>query len=770
MADAPGEPGQPPRWQPIGKSGIGRSLRDDSRVWFTVGNGILNEIAYPRIEQTSVRDFGLIVTDGGALFAEERRHCSSTIEPLRPGVPAYRLTGTHEGGRFRLHKRIIADPRRPAVLQCVRLEDLAPPPADGMPHAPLRVFALLAPHLVNVTGMGTAWVGDYKGQQMLFAEAQGTAVALAASCGWSARSAGYAGISDGWQDLSRHGQMTWQYERAINGSVALTGELDIAGSGEELVISLAFGRIWTEAAMRARAGLLERFDDLEAEYVASWSGWLAGTRPIGSANGQAVQAAGAAGETAAGYHTSLMVIRTHECPSVPGARIASLGVPWAALQNSDYPAACHLVRARDVVAATMALLAAGDAPPVLEALLYLHTVQEADGHWPQNFWLDGMPAWQGLQLDETAQPVMLADLARRQGLLDEAGLSQVWPMVRAAALALARHDPMAGQDRWGSSDGLKLHTLGSQIVALLAAADWAGQAAEPDLRGFLQDTADAIHELVESLLDEVWPEPASANQDAADADPDPDIVSLALFGILAADDPRLARAIATIDGSLQVELPGGPAWCVRGDQGLAPRPVLTAERATLAVLGGRHEEARHLLASFEACAGGGGMLPERVDNEGGRGGMVMPHLWTHAEHVKLLRSIEDGQSFCQLPQARTRYATATATASAEAAPGTAATARIARWRHDHELREMPAGRVLRVELPVAADLHWSDDGWVRIQDTPVVPVGLGIFVAELPTAALEPGANVVFTWRDRNSGSWLGVDHHIAVVVRPNFS
>ncbi|WP_419730811.1 glycoside hydrolase family 15 protein [Lichenicola sp.] len=752
MADAPGEPGQPPRWEPIGKSGIGRSLRDDSRVWFTLGNGILNEIAYPRIEQTSVRDFGLIVTDGGSLFAEERRHCVSTIEPLHPGVPAYRLTGTHEGGRFRLHKRIIADPRRPAVLQHVRLEDLAPTGPDGTANPPLRLFALLAPHLVNVTGMGTAWVGDYKGQEMLFAEAQGTAVALAASCGWSARSAGYAGISDGWQDLSRHGQMTWQYERAINGNVALTGELDLEGSGQELVISLAFGRIWTEAAMRARAGLLDRFDELEAEYVASWSGWLAGTGLIGSSPGDGVRGDGdAAGSSAAGYHTSLMVIRTHECPSVPGARIASLGVPWAALQNSDYPAACHLVRARDVVAATTALLAAGDTAAVLEALLYLHTVQEPDGHWPQNFWLDGMPAWQGLQLDETAQPVLLADLARRQGLLGDAEFSQVWPMVRAAGLALARHDPLAGQDRWGRSDGLKLHTLGTQVVALLAAADWAGRAAEPDLQQFLQDTADAVRDVVESLLDELCLEPGPAEAD-------PDIVSLAVLGVLGVEDPRLARALAAIDAALRVDLPGGPGWCVRGDEGLAPRPVLTAERATLAVLAGQHAEARALLASFEACAGEGGMLPERVDNEGGRGGMVMPHLWTHAEHVKLLRSIADGRSFCALPHARARYA------------GTDTPTRIARWRHDHELREMPAGRVLRVELPVAADLHWSDDGWVRIQDTPVVPVGLGIFVAELPTAALVPGARVVFTWRDRNSGSWLGVDHHIAVVERTNLS
>ena len=741
MADAPGEPGQPPRWHPTGKNGVGRSLRDDARVWFTLGNGILNEIAYPRIEMTAVRDFGLIVTDGEALFAEERRDCDATIAPVAPGVPAFRVTGTHRGGQFRLHKRIIADTLHPAVLLQVRLEDLRQ--GDGLP--PLRVHALLAPHLVNVTGMGTAWTGDYKGQEMLFAEAQGTAVALSASCGWRARSAGYAGISDGWQDLSRHHRMTWEYERALNGNVALTGELDLAGGDGDgaFVVCLAFGRIWTEAAMRARAVLLDPFEAIEARYAAGWRGWLDGVRPL------AGSLSGTSPETDALYRISLMAIRTHECPAVPGARIASLGVPWGALQNNEYPAACHLVRARDVVAAAGALLAAGDAASVLQALSYLETVQEPDGHWPQNFWLDGMAAWQGLQLDETAQPVLLADLALRHGLLADAALQQSWSMVRAAVLFLARHDPMDGQDRWGRTDGLKLHTLGAQIAALLAGADWAGRMGEPVLEQFLLDTADVVHELLTALLDEPG-SPASAEV----SDADPDIVSLVRLGVLAADSPRLEPALTAIDARLRVTLPGGPAWCRRGDGGRPPRPMLTIERAMLAVAAGRTAEARLLLDSLQACAGEGGMMPERVDNETGRGGMVMPHLWTHAEHVKLLRSIGDGVLFDRPPHAAARYGAALAP-----------TSRIARWRHGQELREMPQGRVLRVELPVPADLHWSDDGWIRIQTMPVAQAGAGLCFVELPTSALAAGSTVVFTWRERHSGAWLGIDHHVLVTA-----
>ena len=39
---------------------------------------------------------------------------------------------------------------------------------------------------------------------MLFAERRGDALALACSAPWRARSAGFVGVSDGWQDLSQH--------------------------------------------------------------------------------------------------------------------------------------------------------------------------------------------------------------------------------------------------------------------------------------------------------------------------------------------------------------------------------------------------------------------------------------------------------------------------------------------------------------------------------------------------------------------------------------
>ncbi len=85
-----------------------------------------------------------------------------------------------------------------------------------------HLHVLLAPHLGNHGGGNTAWVGEFEGTPLLFAQRNDCALALACSAPWTKRSVGYVGSSDGWQDLKAHKQMTWEYTRAENGNVALT--------------------------------------------------------------------------------------------------------------------------------------------------------------------------------------------------------------------------------------------------------------------------------------------------------------------------------------------------------------------------------------------------------------------------------------------------------------------------------------------------------------------------------------------------------------------
>ena len=261
---APGRPGSPARWTSANKSGVGTAL-GGSAIWFTLSHGILNEVYAPRMDQAATRDLGLVVTAPGGYFSEEKRHASHQVACPVPGVPYYRLINTCTRGRYRTEKEVIADPERPVVLQRIRFTPLRGRTED------LRVFALLAPHLDNHGAGNTGRVGAYKGVPALFASRDDHALCLLCSTGFRARSVGFVGTSDGWQELVRHGELRERFTVAENGNVALTGELETAGG--ELILALGYGRSLEEAAHQARASLAEGFNALLDAYVAPWKRW-----------------------------------------------------------------------------------------------------------------------------------------------------------------------------------------------------------------------------------------------------------------------------------------------------------------------------------------------------------------------------------------------------------------------------------------------------------------------------------------------------------------
>ena len=82
-------------------------------------------------------------------------------------------------------------------------------------------------------------------------------------------------------------------------------------------------------------------------------------------------------------------------------------------------------------------------------LFILPQVNKRTGVFPQNFWINGQPYWSGIQLDETAFPVLLAwRLRSENGLRD----FDPYPMVLRAASYLIRHGPATEQDRWEEAD------------------------------------------------------------------------------------------------------------------------------------------------------------------------------------------------------------------------------------------------------------------------------------------------------------------------------
>ena len=259
-------------------------------------------------------------------------------------MPAYRLVNTRRP-RYRIEKRILADPTRPALLQETSFTPLQGAAAD------YRVYVLLAPHLVNA-GMGnTAWVGEHKGKPMLFASGRGICLALASSLPWGDCSAGYVGFSDGWQQLSRDGRLDPACQRAEDGNVALTGEIGFSARQHKALLALGFGATPEEAAENAAASLKRGFraggKDLCRRNGAKWQ---AGLLPLDRHDASGLNT----------YRVSTAVLATHLSLARPGAAVASLSIPWGASKGDDDLGGYHLVWPRDLVETAGGFLAAGD--------------------------------------------------------------------------------------------------------------------------------------------------------------------------------------------------------------------------------------------------------------------------------------------------------------------------------------------------------------------------------------------------------------------------
>ena len=444
---APGWPGISPRWTSSAKRGVGTALNLHSRVSFTLSHGILNEVYFPRVDQACIRDLGLIVTDGSSFFSEEKRHCRFENLPLEPGVPVYQLTNTELHGRYRIEKEVFSDPYRNVVLQKIRFVPVKGTLSD------YRLYALLSPHLANAGAGNTGWVGDYKGTPMLLAQRDDCSLSFACSTPWRNMSVGFAGFSDGWQDLSQHYQLAWNYTRAENGNIALTGEIDLAACAGEFVLALGFGAIWSEAGQQARSSLLEPYDELRSQYVWQWKNWQDGLLKLDDPVRDVDL-----------YRASAAVLRSHESKDFLGGVIASLSIPWGFNKGDEDLGGYHLVWPRDLVETACGFLAAGDELDALRVLRYLEATQEADGHWTQNMWLDGRPYWGGVQMDETALPILLVDLLRRKSPPVLGNLQRWWASVgRDRRL----HSPQWSRNPAGSLGGrrrlLAVHPGGGDI-------------------------------------------------------------------------------------------------------------------------------------------------------------------------------------------------------------------------------------------------------------------------------------------------------------------
>jgi len=780
---APGAPGITPSWTSSAKDIVGSSL-GPARLWFTLGFGIINEVYFPRVDTPQIRDLGFIIAGPDGFWSEVKRNQNYSLKLLAPGVPAVEIV--HEHARYRLRLRITPDPRRDVLVIECRLD------GDGE----LGLYVLVAPHLGATGYDNIAMVERYGGRRVLSAEQGPFSMALAAvdqhqADAFGRASAGYVGSSDGWQDFARNEAMTWQYRAAGPGNVALTGELP-----RHAVLALGFGSSAEAAATVAISSLIQPFDNVLQQQIADWEGWQSQSA---ERSPRTLDLPDAIREQAI---VSAIVLRAHLDKTYPGAMVASLSIPWGYSGNER--GGYHLVWPRDLVQCAGALLAFGAEREARDTLRYLIATQTEDGHWHQNQWLGGTPYWQGIQLDETALPVMLAEELEER---DALGGIAVEGMVRRALGYIARTGPSTMQDRWEENEGINAFTLATTISALVAGAallpapeaDWAlaladfwnanieawltvrgtelarqydvpgyyVRVAPPDIVGH----AGATHEIV----------PIRNRRDSAGFPGDEQIGTEFLYlvrtGLRSHDDPLILGSVTLADALLKADTPTGPVWHrYRGDgygeheDGSAYDgtgvgrgwPLLTGERGHYELCAGN--DPLPYLEAMAAMASQGGMIPEQVWDAdpiperflfpGRPTGSAMPLAWAHAEFVKLLASRQIGHPFARSRAVWQRYR------------GRKAVAQYAFWWQHAPIGGFGAGTRLAVALPAPAIVHWGRDGWMALKDMPTSDSGLGFYVAVLDTGALPPGSWVDFTWRWQESGAWAGRDISVRVLAR----
>jgi glucoamylase len=663
-ADAPGAPGDVATWTTGDKDGVGTATSTASRVWLTLNDGELTEVYAPDLGTPSVRDLQLAVTDGSSFVEREREDATHVVTQADPRSLTYRQIDTSRSGRWRITKTYVTDPSRAAVLVDVDFESLT--------GRPLQLYALLDPALSN-TGDDDRGGSDGR---VLHADDERNAVALASRPAPVKLSTGYAGTSDGWTDLKADFRLDRTYQRAVDpGNVQQIAQLPLTGlkGQRHATLALGFGPSASVAEGVAGAAASSDFATVASRYAAGWHAYLDGlTRPRSVAGHAQL------------YDVSMMVMAALEDKTYPGAGIASPSMPWVWGTIPGYSGPYHLVWSRDLYQVASAQAAAGDTAAAGRALDYLWTRQQKpDGCFPQNSNVDGTPHWPNLQLDEVADPIILANQLGRSDAV-------TWQHVEAAAGCILANGPTS-QERWENAEGYSPATIAAEIAGLICAAQIADRNGAGAEAARYRATADAWQKAVAGwtrttngpLSKQPYYLRLTVDGDAdagttytiGDGGPtidqrritDASFLELVRLGVKAADDRDIVSTLPVVDRELGVTTPAGQFWHryeydgygETPDGGPFPGPgnrgrlwpLLAGERGEYELAAGEPRAAQARLDSIAATAGPGLMLPEQVWDDqappGAKPGAgtlsATPLGWAHAQFVRLAWSIDAGR-------------------------------------------------------------------------------------------------------------------------------
>ncbi len=601
-AVAPGAPGIPSNWANASKTGVGTSyeaysdgrFKDTgltgkiSKVWFSVAGGVLTETMYGLIHEAQIRQLQFaVMTETG--LALETADTTSTTQYLRTDAkgraqsPAYRIINRDKAGRFEIEKHFFTDPDQNTLFMRVIIR-----PLKGK----ITPYLLIEPHMANTAG-GDVGQADRFG---LYAQEGKAALALKSNSPLVRTSVGFLGTSDGLTDLKTNGALSQTYSQsgAQPGALMLTAQLATQSKAEQTYdFALGFGPDHNAASAAASASLKTGYGEVLAHF--NGDGKRVGWRDYLSSLSDLPKTATESGDGGKLAYVSAMMLKVHEDKTYAGALIASLSNPWGETTSAETSGTGYkAVWPRDFYQCAMALAALGDRQTPIAAFRYLKTVQVTDktlgntgvgGWFQQKSHVDGRAEWVGVQLDQTAMPIMLGWKLHHLGLINSAELNhQYQTMLRPAADFLVKGGkvgldwnketiapPYSQQERWEEQAGYSPSTTAAVITGLVAASEIAKEAADPSNASLYRDTAKAYADAVEAKMfttagalgngryylrlsqsqDPNKPGLTEARNGlepiTADKMGDAGFLELVRYGVRRADDPHIIESLAVID-------------------------------------------------------------------------------------------------------------------------------------------------------------------------------------------------------------------------------
>ncbi len=775
LSAAPGAPGVASTWSFAGKTGIGTSYeqyqngqyQDNastgpvSKVWFSLAQGILTETMSGLIHEAQLREMQLVIV-GADFVDEEKSATTSQIDYLakdeqgRPTSLAYKVVNHAKNGKYQIEKHYFTDPSNQSMV----IRTYFKPLVDG-----LTVYTYLDPALNNTGSNDTAIVNAGTVTAM---EADSALTLITLPTPTNA-TVGFVGVSDGLTELKAQKTLSKSYgntgETPGNVAALLTMPAVQNGVTSEWQQVIGFGKDAASSQKSAQSTLSRGLDPVLAEFNGSgeaigWQDYLASLSELPSLATQSM-------DNGKLLYASAMVLKAQEDKTHAGAFIASLSNPWgddksAEVAQTGYKA----VWPRDFYQVAMALLALGDTQSPKVAFSYLEKVQVkpstagftgAPGWFLQKTHVDGQIEWVGVQMDQTAMPIMLGWRLWQAGILTDLEITQWYQqMLKPAADFLVQGGkvkidwndteiipPSTQQERWEEQAGYSPSTMAAIISGLVTASEIAAKAGDSEAQKRYASAADRFAADLEKLTfttqgklkntstsdgqyylrinkdtdpnnHDVWELRNGQQQVTESEGVDGGFLELVRYGVRRADHQAVLATLGELDDeqlpdisrvkySFKFADQTVPGWRRYGHDGYGedtktglayakgPNETSTAEQRgrvwpIFSGERGHYELARMLLSNtkpsdgdlqplrqqyvwaMEQFANDGMMLPEQVFDgvgnndvykfslgEGTNG--ATPLAWSHAEYIKLLRSLRDRQVFDQYTPVSAKFGT-----------------------------------------------------------------------------------------------------------------